>query len=181
MGRPAAGVGLALCALGTITQMGILSALHNAYVAYSQIPAQYRNPYQASVTTPYVFAWINFLISAASVLAFTNAMRGTLAYNQMVTMRRARDKQDALDSTQLSALRSRFSGVFSTSRRALATMQAKAQTAVVARTTSVPVESVAPVVPISAGQVSTREEPFSGSDFNRPHSAPSPTPIPFPA
>jgi len=179
MGRLAAGFGLGVCALGTVNQLNILSALHNAYVAYQQIPVQYRNPTQRGVTGPYIFAWISFLISAASVLAFTNAMRGTLAYNQMVTTRQARDKQSALDSSELSALRSRLFGWFGNSRRALASMQAKAQAAVVARTTSVSIDSRqrTPVIMRSTEPQALEKV----AELPRLRTIPHPAPIPFPA
>jgi hypothetical protein len=162
-----------------VNQLTILSALHNAYVPYHQIPVPYRNPTQQGLTGPYIFAWISFLISVAFVLAFTNAMRGTLAYNQMVTTRQARDKQSALDSSELSALRSRLFGWFGNSRRALASMQAKAQAAVVARTTSVSIDSRQPA-PVT--MTSTEPQVLEKvAELPRLRAVPPPATIPFPA
>lgn len=181
MGRPAAIAGLVLCGLGTFTNITILTALHNAYMAYAQIPAQYRSQYTNTMATPYFFAWINFLISAASVLAFVNATRGTLAYRQLVNNRQAPDKQDAFSFSDRSALRERFFGFLGNSRRSLASMQEKAQAAVVARTTSIPVGVAPPApTPINVANENT-EATLDQPKPLRPLRHPDPIPFPAPA
>jgi hypothetical protein len=120
MGRPAAIAGLAVClliAIGSLSTVGILHAqvtsMHAAMGIYSQYPSQYQyqNPYQAqydNLSSQYYYSWFAFAISAACVVAFTAATRGTLAYRHMVMAGQAPDKQDAIGSADWTAIKARF-------------------------------------------------------------------------
>lgn len=142
MGRPAAIIGLVLCAMGTMTNMNMLTAMQAATAAYSNLPGQ-----QNIYLVPYLYAWVGFLVSLVAVVGLTHATRGTLAYHQMVMNREARDKQDAINAEEFVAIKATVFGFMSRSRSQMNTLRAAAES-VAARTTapSAKAHSVRPAV-----------------------------------
>jgi len=136
MGRPAAIIGLVICASGALSNLqnvqrasatlDAYSASYRQYEGYvQQYPqmAQQQNPlvqqYQQA-SSAYYGSWFMLLISLISVGAFTNATRGTLAYRRMVAAHATPDKQDALTAEDLTAIKGTIAGWFGKSRRATA-------------------------------------------------------------
>jgi hypothetical protein len=104
MGRPAAIVGLILCSLGAMGNLGVMRASGAAVDGYNNIPAQYRTSYNDPYPT-YYYACFSLAISLACVAAFTNATRGAFAYRELVSTGKARDKQEAITREEWKAIR----------------------------------------------------------------------------
>jgi hypothetical protein len=134
MGRPAAILGLVVCASGALTNLqnvqrasATLDAFSTSYRQYEayvqQYPqlAQQQNPmvqqYQQA-SSAYYGSWFALLVSLISVGAFTNATRGTLAYRRMVDAHTTPDKQDALTREDLAAAKAKVLGLLGKSRTA---------------------------------------------------------------
>ncbi len=134
MGRPAAIIGLVLCAsgaLGNLTkvqQAGIMldgeAAQYRQYQVYQQQYPQFQNPAMElahqQASSFYYESWFALLISLISVGAFTNATRGTFGYRRMVMARTTPDKQDAITGADLAAIRGQIAGRLGKSRTAAA-------------------------------------------------------------
>jgi hypothetical protein len=134
MGRPAAIIGLVICASGALqnlTKVQQASATLDAYSAqyrqYEQSQQQY--PQYSQVQNPMVQAyqqasslyygsWFALLVSLISVGAFTNATRGTLGYRRMVMARTTPDRQDAVTGEDLAAIKGKIMGMLGKSRTA---------------------------------------------------------------
>ena len=126
MGRPAAIIGLILCAfgaLGNLDKVQKTSATLDAYSAqyrqYQPYPQYAQGPYQNSLalayeqaSTQYYLSWVALAVSLICVGAFTNATRGTFGYRRMVASHVAADKQDAITPEDLAAIQSKISGIF---------------------------------------------------------------------
>jgi TIR domain len=136
MGRPAAIIGLVVCASGALQNLtkvqqasatlDAYSAQYRQYEVYAQQYPQYsqvQNPmvqaYQQA-SSLYYGSWFALLISLISVGAFTNATRGTLGYRRMVMARTTPDKQDAVTGDDLAAIKSTITSRFAKSRTAVA-------------------------------------------------------------
>jgi hypothetical protein len=126
MGRPAAIIGLILCAfgaLGNLDKVQKTSATLDAYSAqyrqYQPYPQYAQGPYQSALalayeqaSTQYYLSWVALVVSLICVGAFTNATRGTFGYRRMVASHVAADKQDAITPEDLAAIKSKISGIF---------------------------------------------------------------------
>jgi hypothetical protein len=136
MGRPAAIIGLVLCAsgaLGNLTkvqQAGIMldgeAVQYRQYQVYQQQYPQFQNPAMEQAhqqaSSFYYESWFALLISLISVGAFTNATRGTFGYRRMVMARTTPDKQDAVTGADLAAIRGMIAGRLGKSGTAAAPM-----------------------------------------------------------
>ncbi len=126
MGRPAAIIGLILCAfgaLGNLDKVQKTSATLDAYSAqyrqYQPYPQYAQGPYQSALalayeqaSTQYYLSWVALAVSLICVGAFTNATRGTFGYRRMVASHVAADKQNAITPEDLVAIKSKISGIF---------------------------------------------------------------------
>ncbi len=155
MGRPAAVIGLVLCASGALQN---LTNLQNASAPYNYWSAQYRQ-YEAYVqqypqldqprnptvlayeqaSSTYYGSWMALLISLLCVGGFTNATRGTFGYRRLVMSRMAVDKQEALTKEDIAAIKAKITGWFGKSRAAAAPP--------IARPAPAPVRVAPPPVP----------------------------------
>ena len=130
MGRPAAVIGLVLCAFGALGNLDKVQKTSATLDAYSAQYRQYQpyqqyapGPYQNSLalayeqaSTQYYLSWIALVVSLICVGAFTNATRGTFGYRRMVAAHVAADKQDAITAEDLAAIQGKISGIFHKSR-----------------------------------------------------------------
>ena len=111
MGRPAAVIGAALCAMGCLGNLAALSVLKSA-MQMQQTYAQMGQPLQGQpdYSALYYAALFGVVAGIVFTVAFVNACRGTFAYRQMVVARQAQDKQDALSPEDLLATRRKVMG-----------------------------------------------------------------------
>ena len=148
MGRPAAIVGLILCAFGALGNLDKVQKTSATLDAYSAQYRQYQSyqqyaqgPYQNSLalayeqaSTQYYLSWFALAVSLVCVGAFTNATRATFGYRRMVAAHLAADKQDAITAEDLAAIKRKISGIFHKSggavlpRAAVARSQPRAPT-----------------------------------------------------
>lgn len=108
MGRPAAIIGAALCAVGMLGNLSALSGLRmlmQTQENYARMSGQQQIPDQPDYGGLYHAALFGVIAGIAFVVAFVNAVRGTLSYRQMVAARQAVDKQNALSPENLMAVR----------------------------------------------------------------------------
>jgi hypothetical protein len=120
MGRPAAIIGLILCASGALQNLQLVQTsgqmvdtYRRAAQAAVQNPyyqGQYQNPYLDQAYSQYYHSWFALAVSLICVGAFTNATRGTFAYRRLVMAHQAEDKQDAIVRGDLAALKSGIAG-----------------------------------------------------------------------
>ncbi len=171
MGRPAAIIGLVLCASGAygnldkVQKVGVMLDGYTAqyrqyqqqYSQYSQY-GQYQNQIEQmykQASSLYYACWFELLVSLLSVGAFTNATRGTLAYRRMVASHTTPDKQVALTSEDIAELKRNIGGLLS-KRRAMtapAPVAAAPAPVMVAPTPETPALSRPVQLPPQAGPV----------------------------
>ena len=187
MGRPAAIIGLVLCASGAygnldkVQKVGVMldsyAAQYRQYQQYQQQYSQY-GQYQSPIEQTYKQAsslyyacWFELLVSLLSVGAFTNATRGTLAYRRMVAARTTPDKQVALTGEDVAELKSKVSGLLSKRRTAAAPAPAAAVPAPVA-VAPVPVAAPAPLRPAQPAQAGPVLVPQNAPAVTAPQAPP---------
>jgi hypothetical protein len=108
MGRPAAIIGAVLCALGLLGNLQLVQTMRGIMAMQEMYNNAARQPQLSGI---YYSAWFGLLAGIVFVVAFVNAVRGTLAYRQMVQERQAQDKQNALSPQDLLAVRRRVMGL----------------------------------------------------------------------
>ena len=194
MGRPAAIIGLILCAFGALGNLdkvqktsATLDAYSVQYRQYQPYPQYAQGAYQASLaqayeqaSTQYYLSWVALAVSLICVGAFTNATRGTFGYRRMVASHVAADKQDAITPEDLAAIQSKISAIFHKSRGAAlprpAAPRSQPQTTAVPPLSPLAAPSYppSPQVPISAPAAPAEPRPT-------PAAPPAPAPVPVQA
>jgi len=178
MSRPAALIGTALCILGAWFNLAMLTVFKAQMQAQEMTTRLGQTYYGPNYSGLYFASLFGVIAGIVCVIAFVNASRGTLAYRQMVTSRLTEDKQDALSSQNLLAVR----------RKTLAALQRLWELLPLpgARSEAIPQFSMARSATRSGAPEPVQDQTSASSEGSRaasavdkqPESTPSPQPAP---